>query len=137
MKHFSTILILSITLSLIAFGQIPTTNLKLHLKADAGTSTTTDGVTVSSWTDQSGNGNNATSPGTQPIYKTNIINGNPVIRFDGGFTYMVLPAASTLGIQNSNYEIFIIQRVQHHSFLSFSVKVARPKSTLKARYMVI
>lgn len=114
MKNIATIVFLFFYIG-IASAQIPTTNLAVYLKADAGTSTTTDGATVSSWTDQSGNGNNATSPGTQPIYKTNAINGQPAVRFDGGFTYMALPTPSTLGIQNHDYEIFIIAKSSTHA----------------------
>lgn len=42
-----------------------------------------DGATVASWTDQTGNGNTVTQ-GTEadkPLYKVNIINGYPVVRF--------------------------------------------------------
>ncbi|HQQ97542.1 MAG TPA: T9SS type A sorting domain-containing protein [Cyclobacteriaceae bacterium] len=56
----------------------------LWLKADAGTSTTTNGAALSAWTDQSGNANNAAqaTPALQPLYKTNVINGMPAIQFD-------------------------------------------------------
>ena len=60
-------------------------NLFLWLKANAGTSTTTNGQPVSSWADQSGNGNNATqgNAAVQPIYQTNVINGQPTLSFNG------------------------------------------------------
>lgn len=42
-----------------------------------------DGDAVSTWTDRSGNGRNATQSGTKrPLYKTNIINGKPALLFD-------------------------------------------------------
>lgn len=48
-----------------------------------------DGDTVTAWPDSSGNGNNATKVGA-PIFKTNIVNGKPVVRFStaaaSGFT---------------------------------------------------
>lgn len=58
--------------------------LKLWLKADAITGLS-DGNAVSSWSDSSGNSNNASQSTTasQPLYKTNIVNGLPVVRFDG------------------------------------------------------
>lgn len=65
-------------------------NLQLWLKADAGA--TTDGVTpaadgdlVRNWTDQSGNGNSATqdTSANRPIFKTNIFNTKPALRFSG------------------------------------------------------
>jgi hypothetical protein len=59
-------------------------------KADAGTSTTTDGVGVSQWNDQSGNGFNAVQAtgANQPLYKAAIQNGLPVLRFDAVNDYM-------------------------------------------------
>ena len=44
-----------------------------------------DGDTVTTWNDLSGQGNHITqaTAGYKPIYKTNIINGKPAVRFDG------------------------------------------------------
>lgn len=44
----------------------------------------TDGANLSSWNDLSGNGNNLTQPNSNytPIYKTNIVNGKPTVRFN-------------------------------------------------------
>jgi hypothetical protein len=60
---------------------------RLWLRADAGTSTTTNGQPVSAWNDQSGNGNNA-AQGTsdnQPLFIASepLANNRPVLRFDG------------------------------------------------------
>ncbi len=76
-----------------------TSNLSLWLKADAGTSSTSEGGTVSTWNDQSGGGNNATttnnagwtSPGVNPpLYRTGIstlgVNFNPSVDFTGDKT---------------------------------------------------
>ncbi|QFR39336.1 hypothetical protein A9Q91_03825 [Candidatus Gracilibacteria bacterium 28_42_T64] len=66
------------------------TNLQIWLKADQGTSTTTDGNSVSSWNDQSGNGFNA-GGGVSPIYRSNTtdsLNFNPVIDFNGSTQYL-------------------------------------------------
>lgn len=62
-----------------ATGTVP-----LWLKADAGTSTTTNGQPVSSWSDMSGNNNNATqaTASQQPLYTTALINGMPALFFD-------------------------------------------------------
>src|SRR5689334_21812525 len=61
-----------------------TSALQLWLKADAGV-TKGDGDVVLSWNDQSGKGNNATSPGdtTAPVVAASAINSLPAIRFDG------------------------------------------------------
>jgi hypothetical protein len=41
-----------------------------------------DGDPVSSWPDSSGNGHNATQTGSaRPTFKTNIVNGKPIVRF--------------------------------------------------------
>ena len=44
-----------------------------------------DNDAIDSWTDESGNGKHAVQAtgNKQPIYKTNIINGLPILRFDG------------------------------------------------------
>lgn len=57
---------------------------KLWLEADIGTGGTTSGDVVSTWTDQSSNAANATGSGAaRPTYQTGVINGKPVVRFDG------------------------------------------------------
>lgn len=91
---------------------IPTSGLQLHLKADAGISSSNDSVNV--WADQSGNGhdgfNSHADLTRRPVLVSNSINGEPAIRFNGGLTYLQLPTASDLEIQNSDYEIFIVSR---------------------------
>ncbi len=59
-------------------------NNTLWLKADAGTSTTTNNNPVSAWNDQSGNVNHATQAtgALQPIYVSSLMNGMPAIKFD-------------------------------------------------------
>jgi hypothetical protein len=64
-----------------AGAAIPTTGLQLHLDASSLTGYS-NGQTVSTWTDSSGAGNNATSAGT-PTYVANALNGLPVISIDG------------------------------------------------------
>ena len=91
-------------------AQVPTANLKLHLKADSGTSTTQEGGQVTSWADASGNGNGPVEM-TGPItFEKFIAYGKPAIRLVGNHT-IKLPTASQLGIANSNYEIFIVAGV--------------------------
>ena len=62
----------------------------LWLKADA-IQGLADGQTVNTWTDSSGNGNSPTTTVGTPIYKTNIVNGKPVVRFAGGGHRMEAP----------------------------------------------
>lgn len=49
-----------------------------------------DGQPVATWTDSSGSGNHATQAdaGKKPTYKTGIVNGLPVVRFDGSADYV-------------------------------------------------
>jgi large repetitive protein len=71
-----------------SFAQAPggVTGASVWLKANAGTSTTTDGSNIATWNDQSGNSRTHTQPnGTvyQPLYKDNVFNFNPAVYFDG------------------------------------------------------
>ncbi|MDG1518832.1 MAG: hypothetical protein P8Q42_12470, partial [Flavobacteriales bacterium] len=65
-------------------------NLKLWLKADAGTSTTTDAVSMSTWTDQSTNAYSASGYSAGGKYYENGINFNPTITFDGNNDYYTI-----------------------------------------------
>lgn len=74
-----------------AFGQSSpggvSSDLNLWLKADAGTGTTTDGASITTWTDQSSSTNNGSSTSPwQPTYQSDaasLFNFHPVTRFDG------------------------------------------------------
>lgn len=71
--------------------------LKLWLKADAITGLADDDP-VATWNDSSGNGNNATqaTEANKPLYKTNILNGQPVVRFDGTNDFLRKTSAAGL-----------------------------------------
>lgn len=72
-------------------GVTPRQFLGLKLWLDASTiSGLVDSDPVTTWTDLSGNGNDATqsTAAAKPTYKTNIINGRPVVRFDGVDDYL-------------------------------------------------
>jgi len=90
---------------------VPTNGLKTWLKADAG-AVADAGNLVSVWGDQSGAGNNATqaTAANQPALAANVWTGMPVVRFDGSNDYLTLPTSSALGIQNSDYELFVVAR---------------------------
>jgi hypothetical protein len=57
--------------------------LQLWLKADAGTSTTTNGAGVSSWADQSPATRTASQGSSQPTFVTDAFNFNPALGFNG------------------------------------------------------
>lgn len=69
----------------------------LRLWLDASQLTLNDNDLVQTWTDKSGNGNNVTqaTEGNRPTFKTNIVNGKPVVRFDGTDNYMTIPQLFT------------------------------------------
>jgi hypothetical protein len=58
-----------------------------------------DGDPVSIWPDSSGTGHDATQSGSnRPIYKTNVINGKPVMRFDSALSqYLKIPIMTADG----------------------------------------
>lgn len=49
-----------------------------------------DGQGIASWADQSGNNNHLVQSDStrQPLYKTNVVNGKPAVRFDGSNDYL-------------------------------------------------
>jgi len=74
----------AMTLDIIATSKfLPSglSGLSLWLKADAGV--TLSGSNVTAWADQSGNGNNATARTANSTFVSSVINGKPVLRFDG------------------------------------------------------
>jgi hypothetical protein len=90
-------------------------NNPLWLKADAGTSTTTNNAPISSWNDQSGNGINLTQTVSvqQPSFATNVINGMPAIQFDNVATTndkLYAPDNSKLD-NTSGLSIFTVSRL--------------------------
>lgn len=65
-----------------------------------------DGAAVGSWTDASGNGHTATATGNaRPTYKTNIVGGRPVVRFDGSNDTLVTAAYAANLAQPCTYVV--------------------------------
>src|SRR5262245_49637476 len=73
----------------------PSENLGLRLKADAIVGIN-DGDAVATWEDSSSVNNDATqgTAANRPVYKVNIINGKPVVRFDATNDGMVTANAA-------------------------------------------
>ena len=67
-----------------------------------------DGATVASWPDKSGNGYNATQEtgANKPLYKTNVLNGKPVLRFDGTDDY--LSCGDVLDLGSNSMTLFVV-----------------------------
>ena len=77
-------------------GDIGGTNLRIWLKGDAGTNTSVDGENISSWVDQSLQGNDASQGvvAEQPKYVLSAINHNPALLFDGTEDFMNITSNS-------------------------------------------
>ena len=71
--------------------------LVLWLDANAGITKDVNGQ-VSQWDDQSGEDNHAaqSTPASQPIHEANIVNGRPVVRFDGADDFMEFSAITNI-----------------------------------------
>lgn len=54
----------------------------LHARYDATEISASNGDTVTTWGDLTGNGHDLTATGG-PTYQTSVINGNPIVRYDG------------------------------------------------------
>jgi hypothetical protein len=69
-----------------------------------------DAAAVGTWTDWSGRGNHATqgAAGNKPIYKPGIINGRPVVRFDGTDDWLTF--ASALLPANALMSVFMVMK---------------------------
>jgi hypothetical protein len=86
------------------------------LKANSGTSSTTNNTPISSWNDQSGNGLNMTQTVAvqQPSFVTNIINGFPAVQFDNSTTAgqndKMLGLDSPLLDNTNGYSFFTVTR---------------------------
>lgn len=78
------------------FSPLDIAGLKVWLSADvgayvdAGVTLATNGQAVQQWNDQSPEGNNVdqATVGFRPLYVTGIVNGKPIIRFDGVDDYI-------------------------------------------------
>jgi hypothetical protein len=87
------------------------TGLRTWLRADVNGTTATDGAAVTTWADQSGNGFVFQGP-NPPIYKTGILNGKPVVRFDGvNDTLNVVWTGTPIMALASPYTIFTVVRI--------------------------
>ncbi len=82
---------------------IPQNGLQIWLKADAGVSVDNSNL-VNSWSDQSGNNNNASQTGSgRPLFVANAVNGEPVVRFDGNIDYLDIPNKAGLDFSDVSY----------------------------------
>jgi len=93
-----------------AFQPIDVPGCALWLDAADQSSLTLSGSNVTQWSDKSGNGNTviqATSA-NQPTYVTNVVNGNPVLRFNG--TSHVLQTTSFTSLGTNSVSFWLVER---------------------------
>jgi hypothetical protein len=98
------------------------TGLQLWLKAD-GITGLNDGDPISTWSDESGQGNHATqaTAGLKPLYKVNILNGKPAVRFDGindylnAHTLLFPPTATVFAVVRNNTKASDAQIISRRS----------------------
>ena len=84
------------------------TGLRLWLKADSLSLADNDAVVT--WADSSGNANDGTGV-NGPIYKVNIVNGKPVVRYNGVDERFTLPDALFSGMTQG--EVFAVLKVDN------------------------
>lgn len=101
MKKIYTTLVITISL-VVSFGQIPTSNLSLWLRADAGVTTSSGNNINSNWLDQSPNAISLTRNGT-PLLIQNAINGLPAVRFPNTGNYFSTTNTAITSLTNITY----------------------------------
>lgn len=108
MKSGSAMVIDSLKVYDQGFNPPAKSNLKLWLRADAGVAKDTSGY-VGTWEDLSGTGNHAVQTNTtnKPLWVDNVINGKPVIRFDGVNDFLSIPGLT--GAMNDFTVIFMLR----------------------------
>jgi len=67
-----------------------------------------DGDSIATWSDESGNGHDATEATNQPTYETNELNGLPVVRFNGSNDKLSI--ADWGAINDANFTVFIVAK---------------------------
>jgi len=124
-RSYNTLIILFLSIQCLnaqSPGGFGTINMNLWVKADAGTSSTTNGASLTSWIDQSGSGNDGTqSVGTkQPTYQTVSTNYNPGIDIVGASNprqHFKLPNATVPGGASSYTVLYVANNVTGTGFV--------------------
>ena len=70
-----------------------------------------DGDSISTWSDQSGNGNDLSVGSNYPTYKTAIINGKPVVRFNGTSNHLDSTTAISTLLGTSEYSTWVVTKI--------------------------
>ncbi|MEI6728037.1 MAG: DUF2341 domain-containing protein [bacterium] len=89
-------------------GVLTSSSNKIWISGNTGTGVTTDGATVTTWNDRTGNNNNFTGSTTLKT-GSNGINGKPIINFNGAQT---MSKTGLTDFQFSGTNIFAVSRVK-------------------------
>jgi hypothetical protein len=124
MNNFSSLILLSMLAAFSSVGQTgpagvgsPATNV-LWLKADAGTSTSTNGSPLASWADQSGNGVvlSQSNAAQRPQFVSSFMNGFPAIEFDNngatGQNDYLITTDNPIFDNTNGYSFFTVTRMK-------------------------
>ena len=104
---------IKVTSSSPAPAQPVASGLQLWLKADAGITKGASGTTISAWTDQSPNKQQATqgfSPDYEPTFEASAVNGLPAVHFDGVNDFMSIPNSPGLQPQSGDWTVFFVAK---------------------------
>lgn len=104
---------------------IPADGLELWLRADKGV--TANGGVISKWDDSSGNFNSAIANadfGTAPALIPNVLNGQPVVRFDGVRDELVVNSSPSIAITGDITTFFVVRFEDFATFRAVWAKTA-------------
>ncbi|MDB6040772.1 MAG: Coagulation factor 5/8 type domain protein [Verrucomicrobiales bacterium] len=104
---------------------IPADGLELWLRADKGV--TADGGVISKWDDSSGNFNTAIANselGTAPTLVPSVLNGQPVVRFNGVKDELVVNSSPSIAITGDISTFFVVRFENFDTFRAVWAKTA-------------
>lgn len=112
-------------------------NLKLWLKAD-GIKGLIDGAQIPLWQDDSGQGNSAAGSGSVfPLYKVNVVNGQPAARFSGANGFQ-LDTAREAAFDLATSTIFVVaKRTAGSTIFSKNTTSFGPGDTRRRKIQII
>lgn len=94
----------------LCFPQVPTNSLTLWVDANSLTNLS-DGSRVALWTNKSTSVHlnlTQSTVASQPIFKTNVVNGKPAVRFDGITNFLLSTSAISNFINADQYTVFTV-----------------------------
>jgi len=110
----------------------------LVLWLSAGNGVVANNNHVVTWSDQSGNSNNAAQSTTarQPTLVAGVINGRPVVRFDGSMTGLQVTDSSSLQWGTDDFTVEVVASFTNSTTVGngYALLVAKPNTTASPYY---